>query len=166
MTKIKTCELTDAALDWAVAMCDYDAGNIAIKTQESTPYILVFPEDRKPSKGGVRFHPSNDSAQCDVIVDREKIATFPSRRYVAGWEATPYTAVTASEHSVFQGFTRRIAAMRCYAASKLGDEVDIPDELIQRARKTKVSDLRGNELDVAVAARYSKPARNKKGFKP
>jgi hypothetical protein len=30
----------------------------------------------------------------------------------------------------FRGRTPLIAAMRCYVASKLGDEVEIPEELI------------------------------------
>jgi len=32
---------------------------------------------------------------------------------------------------VYEGSTPLIAAMRCYVASKLGDEVDVPDELMK-----------------------------------
>ena len=33
---------------------------------------------------------------------------------------------------LFSGPTPLVAAMRCYVASKLGDEVEVPDELLEK----------------------------------
>jgi hypothetical protein len=59
---------------------------------------------------------STDWAQGGAIIEREGIALIP------GWTA---------ERPGFSadGETALIAAMRCYVASKLGDEVEIPSEL-------------------------------------
>jgi hypothetical protein len=45
------------------------------------------------------------------------------------WEATAYTK--DAQDIVQSGPTPLTAAMRCYVASKLGDEVEVPDELLQ-----------------------------------
>jgi hypothetical protein len=96
--KIKTSELTGAALDWAVAMTENWAGaDFKVK-----PY-------------------STDWAQGGPIIEREKIAIdFDG----AAWCASDNHKPLAN-----YGPTILIAAMRCYVASKLGDEVDVPEEL-------------------------------------
>jgi hypothetical protein len=60
------------------------------------------------------------------IIEREiaKIERFSD----ALWEATAYTK--NAQDIVQYGPTPLIAAMRCYVASKLGDEVEIPEELV------------------------------------
>jgi hypothetical protein len=66
---------------------------------------------------------STDWAQGGPIIEREKIAlSYDTGRF--GWVASFYDG-----DDVFGG-TPLIAAMRCYVASKLGDEVEIPEELI------------------------------------
>ena len=47
-----------------------------------------------------------------------------------GWKAwiSP-SAYWMSKRFISEGETRLIAAMRCFVASKLGDEVEVPDEL-------------------------------------
>ena len=60
---------------------------------------------------------STNWAQGGPIIEREGMGVF-KLGYVRGWA------------SGFQsGPTPLIAAMRCYVASKLGDEVEIPEEL-------------------------------------
>ena len=44
------------------------------------------------------------------------------------WEATAFTK--NAQDFVQNGPTPLIAAMRCYVASKLGDEVEVPNELL------------------------------------
>ena len=62
---------------------------------------------------------STDWAQGGPIIEREKIAT--------AWHITRWVAWRGVvEHP---GPTPLIAAMRCYVAAKLGDEVEIPEEL-------------------------------------
>ena len=62
---------------------------------------------------------STDWAQGGPIIEREGIAL-----YLYGPDK--WNAMTEKE---YQGPTPLIAAMRCYVASKLGDEIDLPKEL-------------------------------------
>lgn len=127
--KIKTSELTGAALDWAVAKCE---GHKPVFTRHwVTP---SHPEDPRrvcvPAPSWVQpFEPSTNWAQGGPIIEREKIYLNCLRTgdhyRTEVWEAWPY----ASTKLVQQGVTPLIAAMRCYVASKLGDEVDVPKEL-------------------------------------
>ena len=109
--KIKTSELTDIALDWAVC--------------EATGLLAAYPRVRKdfalqwPSTGNQHLHPSTDWSQGGPIIEREKME-FRNKGHYASYNDGP----------TFYGETHLIAAMRCYVASKLGDEVEVPDELI------------------------------------
>ena len=64
------------------------------------------------------------------IIEKEKISL--EHLYGAGdagedvWVATRMEGPSFSEE---QGPTALVAAMRCYVASQLGDEVDVPEEL-------------------------------------
>ena len=104
---MKTSELTGAALDWAVAKC------------EGVDYLAA------PEYDGIgnRYEPteySTDWAQGGPIIEREKIdiVCLPTKQGGFVWR-TFYA----------DGPTALVAAMRCYVASKLGDNVDIPKEL-------------------------------------
>ena len=96
---MKTDELTGAALDWAVAMAENWAG----ADFEVKPY-------------------STDWAQGGPIIEREMIELVPQSP--ALWDA-----LYRGQHIPNDGPTPLIAAMRCYVASKLGDDVDVPEEL-------------------------------------
>jgi hypothetical protein len=65
---------------------------------------------------------STDWAQGGPIIEREGI----SIEYAADPEK--WCACIMADQEVY-GPTALIAAMRCYVASKLGDEVEIPEEL-------------------------------------
>lgn len=115
--KIKTIELTGAALDWAVAKC------------EGFIKVAIWPDHigvcKKHSfENQLRWKPSTNHAQGGPIIEREKIATGP---YGDDWWAQHNEG--KGEYLNVYGQTQLIAAMRCYVASKLGEEVDIPDEL-------------------------------------
>lgn len=107
--KIKTQDLTGEALDLAVAEC------VGLNL-----YIARLQ----------RFSPSTNWAQGGPIIEREGIyincLRQPDYYRSAVWEAWPY----ASTKFIQQGPTPLIAAMRCYVASKLGEELDIPEELV------------------------------------
>lgn len=104
---MKTSELTGAALDWAVAKC------------ADLPYPHVYDE-----QGGiVEVSPSTDWAQGGPIIERE----YMYLEYSGIWRSY----CTQNGNSFMSvGPTPLIAAMRCYVASKLGDEIEIPEELI------------------------------------
>ena len=73
----------------------------------------------------VRYIPSTDWAQGGKLIEREGIQL---RCGLGGWVALPYDS-EFSEEAYQEGDTPLVAAMRVYVASKLGDEVDIPEEL-------------------------------------
>ena len=108
---MKTSELTGAALDWAVAECE----------GHDFPAADAF--------CGI-FNPSTDWAQGGPIIERELIDIRHIRSTTMYWEAwTPAPEQEDGETSAV-GPNPLIAAMRCYVASKLGAEVDVPKELL------------------------------------
>jgi hypothetical protein len=112
--KIKVSELTGAALDWAVAKCEGHDAHIYGGVVRTTMRSVFGPE----------CHYSTDWAQGGPIIEREHISAFYV--YWGEWEAFDDKTMPPSKH---RGPTPLIAAMRCYVASKLGDEVEIPEEL-------------------------------------
>ena len=103
---MKTSELSGAQLDWAVAKAE---GVIC------APYkSVVVDEWCNP----LVYH--DDWGLAGYIIEREGIALY---LYGNG----EWNAHTGGKE--FNGTTPLIAAMRCYVASKLGDEVQIPEEL-------------------------------------
>lgn len=109
--KVKTNELTGAALDWVVAKAIGEYKPVAVPTY------------------------STDWAQGGPIIEREGITV--SRTDQKSYKGQmPWVAYLIEhlfedeyEHEYQHGPTPLIAAMRCYVASKLGDEVDVPNEL-------------------------------------
>lgn len=125
MVKIKTSELTGAALDRAVSVAqgyDYDIVDGQVVTGMS---VLITSGDFAGCHTDEVFSPSTDWAQGGPIIDRERIS-------IRTWTNTPvvhaYMPKDGAEWSSDAG-SPLIAAMRCYVASKLGDEVEIPDAL-------------------------------------
>ena len=107
---MKVSELTGAALDWAVAKCIYEPDDVVICDGR------VFAYD-DATKG---FNPSTNWAQGGPIIEREKMTLE--------WTGEDWMAYIRHDEEYF-GPTPLIAAMRCYVASVLGDEVEVPNEL-------------------------------------
>jgi hypothetical protein len=100
--KIKTSELTGETLDWAVDMA-------------------------KGLKFGTGASNSTDWRIGGPIIEMERMCLSPpGPKGENGWTATRFR--THRHEGV--GPTPLIAAMRCFVASKLGDEVDVPEELL------------------------------------
>ena len=137
--KIKTSELTDAALDWAVAKC---AGYVeqgvygTPEFRDSEVYLCYC--------GAVLnscYSPTTDWAQAGPILDREITKVF---RNVGGtWSAMILkdVPIPPEDRGTSLALTRRaqwngagptplVAVMRCYVASALGSEIEVPDELL------------------------------------
>lgn len=121
---MKTSELTGAALDWAVA-----------KAERLDCYV-----DMRGSRNGwatfvdlgehthIRYTPSEHWGFGGPIIEREEIALEPMTHdeHGDGWLAT---RIEGPAVCMEFGPTMLIAAMRCYVAACLGDEVDVPEEL-------------------------------------
>lgn len=107
---MKTSELTGAALDWAVARCE---------------------GDQLCKEGGIGLSYSIDWLAGGPIIEREGIGLDQYADYPR-WQAFTPAPEQPSGHCVCLGPTPLIAAMRCYCCSKLGDEIEIPEELCQQ----------------------------------
>ena len=114
MKPVKTSELQGAALDWAVAKC------------ADLPYPVVYDEDGRE----VKVSPSTDWAQGGPIIERERIALSYDNLDGTGPCKAYYLSTLFDEEEGWHqyGPTPLIAAMRCFVASHLGDEVTIPAE--------------------------------------
>jgi hypothetical protein len=108
---MKTSELTGAALDWAVAQCEGDE------------YAPEFAEDHDGNEYPASAY-STDWSQGGPIIERETIELYKNMNR---WAAIIW--VDDEDAWELYGSTPLVAAMRCFVASKLGAEVDIPAEL-------------------------------------
>ena len=110
--KLKTSELQGAALDWAVAKC------------EGWPLDIWFDEDQLPMVRDdevPEYKPSTDWSQGGPIIEREELSRLSCYNHNE-WGCL--------NGDIFcEGPTPLIAAMRCFVASKLGDEIEVPEEL-------------------------------------
>jgi hypothetical protein len=119
---MKTAELSGAALDWAVAHAqglDYEIADGTVVTGAKR-YEANNSNDYYGCEFEEVYEPSTDWAQGGAIIEREWISTF-----INGddkWVASDGIKAAVAD-------TPLIAAMRCYVSSKLGDEVELPEEL-------------------------------------
>lgn len=124
--KIKTSDLIDAPLDWAVASARDES--VRVERGRVRFALSQFTNDYD------LYSPSTDWAQGGPIVEQEignlwkHNKTDPNEPDV--WTAAAYRKAPDGTMLYYEdGPTPLIAAMRCYVASKLGDEIDIPKEL-------------------------------------
>jgi hypothetical protein len=93
--RIKTAELTGDAL------------NIAVATADGTyPHFAPVNYCAKWEHGG-------------PVIERERIAVWPDQ------EGGYLASANEGQSTDYRGDTYLIAAMRCYVASRLGEEVDV-----------------------------------------
>lgn len=118
---MKTSDLTGVALDWAVAKCD---GLEVDYIDDSISRCLLM----KPSGSGI-FAPSTNWAQGGLIIEREKIDLNWDVTVSHPIEGIWFASVGCGDDMT--ALTPLIAAMRCYVASKLGDEINVPEEVLK-----------------------------------
>ena len=145
--KTKTNELIGPALDWAVAKSEgkyvttiaeftaaWDSAsrnNFRHRHEHLGEWIVLG------QPGEVQALPKyfTDWAQGGPIIERESLCV--GRKHQADTNycevndpAVDCWARTTAGGYLSYGPTPLIAAMRCFVASKLGDEVDVPEELL------------------------------------
>ncbi len=123
--KIKTSGLMGKYLDWAVAECE----GLEIDTETKSVGVPVWLKDALTDENEVviNYAPSTHWKQGGLIIDRERINTWFE---LGNWWAVRASTPEWNRNPEGHGKTLLLAAMRCYVASKLGDEVDIPEELL------------------------------------
>lgn len=126
---VKTSELTGAALDWAVAKCE-----------GKNPSLFIF---QNTGKLAAEHRYSTDWSQGGPIIERESINLRSIRKeghsmdgqWLAAYDGENTGSIvqwvkrTDWPRHYLSGPTPLIAAMRCYVTSKLGDTVEIPNEV-------------------------------------
>lgn len=129
--KKKTAELIGAALDWAIATAQeriigFDPMGFSPKGPNGGFWVWEDHDNDHQEiyhrSIGYSYSPSTSWAQGGPIVESEK-TEFDFDEDEQTFRA--YDGVHGAH-----GPTHLIAAMRCYVASKLGDEIDIPDALL------------------------------------
>lgn len=119
--KVKVSEATGTVLDWMVW---------SITFKDATKNVEELAAALDPN-----YSPTTDWAQGGPIIERAGIAVT---RTPAEWCAyAPCGMIDIGHYGVVfkwghkqAGPTPLIAAMRCYCASVLGDDVEVPGELL------------------------------------
>jgi len=141
MAKIKTNELIDAALDWAVAECKKVRTYVRPYEHTMTGLCILdadLVDMETDDAQELRY--SRDWAQGGPIIKRE--ITKISRNVGGSWSAMilkdvpippedrgTSLALTQRMQWNAAGATPLIAAMRVFVSYKLGDEVEVPEAL-------------------------------------
>ena len=122
---MKTSQLIGTALDWAVELAKgtswSDKGYFVFKNPDGTTRAV----SSRPE-----WCYSTDWSQGGPIIERYAIGIRRIRTIETWhWEAGPILSSKLPSY----GDTPLIAAMRCLVASKLGDEVEIPQEILTQS---------------------------------
>lgn len=124
--KIQTKDLDRDALNWAVAKCE-DGYNFYNFDGTGLPWDVDASNPDDEENGAVWFKPSTNRAQGWPIIEREKIST-QCRGDGVWFASTPEQYAGSAANAT--GPTDLIAGLRCFVDSRLGSEVEVPDELV------------------------------------
>jgi hypothetical protein len=120
--KVKTSEANYRVLNYLVAKYEFPEPDY-----EPDDWMVYITEGC--SDGEWVFKPSTDWQQGGPIIEREWLDVTPwpnESDEDLRWQCKQHDSIEC----VAFGSTPLIAAMRCYVASKLGEEVEVPDELV------------------------------------
>ena len=119
---MKTKDLTGAALDWAVAKCAgyVEQGVYGTPEFRDGEVYLCYCDVVLNSC----YSPTTNWAQGGPIIEGEHLQS-----HWAG-PVLGYAAMHPDCKKYSYGPTMLIAAMRCFVASRLGDEVTVPEALL------------------------------------
>lgn len=127
---MKTADLIGPALDWAVAKCEGLNPNSDPKVRRQYVGYSGFAEAN--GFGYAIKHYSTDWAVGGPIIEREGVylrANDTVTEWAAG--ALRKNRLDKKPGPLFYAKTPLVSAMRCYVTTKLGDEVDVPEELLR-----------------------------------
>ncbi len=127
--KVKTSELSGVQLDYAVAW-SVDWGQPVLHITSGGSFVELM---------GVVFSPTSNWSQCGPLIEQFKLTLYLHTEYEINGEGVydVYEAGCSADWFVDASTPDpvstdpKIAICRAVVASKLGDEVDIPDELME-----------------------------------
>lgn len=119
--KLRTSELIGPALDWAVAKAE----GYEVALSEATRLVIIRRQNVVDY-----FDPSTNWGWGGPITEREHINTdwVGSEWSAKSWALLDGKVLQQTGYAY--GLTPLVSAMRCFVASKLGDEVDVPEALL------------------------------------
>jgi Protein of unknown function (DUF2591) len=138
--KVKTSQLVRDALNFAVATCEgyTDFHRIPDRPKHEPQFAMMPPHRAYGAIEMWEIDYSSDWEKGGSIIEREIDALRKRSKAEESSLAKPSTnfkfkaEISGDIDGYFCGFgpTPLIAAMRCYVASKMGEEVEIPEELL------------------------------------
>lgn len=131
--KIKTNKLSGPALDWAVASY---IESLDCFPKEGGGFEIQYTQHDDFLEVGSEYSPSTNWSQGGPIMEDSMIVLWHAGRY--GWasfcQQNPHCEyVDSHAQDEITGPTPLIAACRAIVAAKLGDEIDVPGDLITNA---------------------------------
>lgn len=156
--KIKTADLIGRPLRYAVAVCEgfnvgvvtvdeqwerfmegvspedlekYAESYAAIKAGFKTELCRVHSDGYKSTLDAQAWHFDEDWGVGGPIIERETMSLCHYKSHAEPWfaEKRHFGRHHKAGRSYGEGPTPLIAAMRCFCCAKLGDEIEIPQEL-------------------------------------
>lgn len=145
-TKVQVADLSGAVLDWAVAVAegkDYSTnrewGNALIN------HLGRCSIANRNWSGAKYFEPSKNWGHGGPIIERENISLSPPTSSIhrnggpkAGWgpsgrwtASTWHAGVSGKRSIASDKDSPLVVAMRCYVASKMGAEIDVPAYILE-----------------------------------
>jgi hypothetical protein len=130
--KVKVSEATPIQLDWLVSKAENDMAYKNYTGQRDAEYAgIEFYKLCWEGRVGLDFmRYSTDWAQGGPIIEREGLTVVNAGNlgHEEPWMAA-FPKHFGNHSDYIFGATPLIAAMRCFCASKLGDTVEVPEEL-------------------------------------
>jgi hypothetical protein len=123
---MKTSNLVGKPLDWAVAKAEevlYPKGDIRLFEGR---LFFIEPGNHEVPDGWRKYDPSENWAQGGPILESECMELSVCATSLDGM----WVAKSPEWYLPSSGPTPLVAAMRCLVQSKLGSEVDVPEELL------------------------------------
>ena len=118
--KIKTSELEGAALDWAVAVATgYEDHVYTDGGGELRHGVLAY-----------RWAPSSEWSQGGPLIEQNIIMLQHTQGAIIGDAIGEWMATATYDDGLCLADTPLIAACRAIVAAKLGDVVDVPEDLV------------------------------------
>lgn len=131
MIKVKVSELSGPALDWAVATAlDYKP---ILESESTGPdfWMCQVPWGGYAEIGGEGFSPSSDWSQGGPIIENHNLEIIFNKEgawaSVKMWSGDHYMD---DDEFYPSGETILIAACRGIVTAKIGEEIEIPEELL------------------------------------
>lgn len=136
MVDCPVAELDGIVLDYAVAIVE---GGHRLRADGFTWRVTINGLSRVlgQGRGTIGYQPGRDWQHGGPIIEQHEITikhATPTMQE-SRWQAFPSMSAKGAGGKCGTGPTPLVAAMRCHVASKLGDSVEIPKDLIEWVTK-------------------------------